>query len=130
MTKAASINNLFNNIGNRTKIISAMQRIKYIPVSYYSQAIKELFKSNSNFFTLLVYKDMNEKYVFRGLYEICEKQPKIANKLFGPNCGLHNININNINYYYNYSFTKGDFVRYKFIDEKNKQFNDDTIIIF
>ena len=79
---------------------------------------------------MLVYKDENQRYVFRGLYEIIEKEPKIANKLFVPNNGQNNLNINNINYFYNYSFTKGDFVRYKFKDEKSKSFNEDTIIIF
>ena len=64
------------------------------------------------------------------LLEIIEKEPKIANKLFVPNNGQNNLNINNINYFYNYSFTKGDFVRYKFKDEKSKSFNEDTIIIF
>ena len=70
MKKAASINNLLNNLGNKKKIISAMQRIKFIPVSYYSKAIKELVKSKNNIFVLLVYKDENQRYVFRGLYEI------------------------------------------------------------
>ena len=130
MKKAASINNLLNNLGNKKKIISAMQRIKFIPVSYYSKAIKELVKSKNNIFVLLVYKDENQRYVFRGLYEIFKKEPRIANKLFAPNYGQNIININNISNFYNFSFSKGDFVRYKFINEKNKKFNEDTIIIF
>ena len=129
LKKAASINNLINNFGNKKKIINAMQRIKFIPVSYYSKAIKELVKSKNNIFVILVFKDENQKYVFRGLYEIYEKEPKIAIKLFAPNYGQNSININNINYFYNYSFSKGDFIRYKFIDEKNKSFNEDTVII-
>ena len=129
LKRAASINNLINNSGNKKKIINAMQRIKFIPVSYYSKAIKELIKSQNNFFVLSVFKDENQKYVFRGLYEINEKDPKIAIKLFAPNYGQNNININNINYFYNYSLSKGDFIRYKFIDEKNKNFNEDTVII-
>ena len=129
LKRAASINNLINNSGNKKKIINAMQRIKFIPVSYYSKAIKELIKSQNNFFVLSVFKDENQKYVFRGLYEINEKDPKIAIKLFASNYGQNNININNINYFYNYSLSKGDFIRYKFIDEKNKNFNEDTVII-
>ena len=129
MKKAASINNLINNTGNKKKIISAMQRIKFIPVSYYSKAIKEMIKSRKNIFIILVYKDENQKYVFRGLYEIYEKDSKIANKLFAPNYGQNIINVNNINYFYNYSISTGDFIRYKFIDEKNKKFNEDTVII-
>ena len=130
LKKAASINNLMNNDGNRKKIINAMQRIKFIPVSNYSRAIKELFKSNNNNFVILVYIDQNQRFIFRGLYETYEKSPKIANKLFAPNYGQNNININNINYFFNYSFDRGDFVRYKFNNEKNKKFNEDTIIIF
>ena len=130
LKKAASINNLINNLGNKKKIISAMQRIKFIPVSYYSKTIKEMIKSKNNIFVLLVYKDQNQRYVFRGLYEILEKDPRIAIKLFAPNYGQNIINVNNINYFYNYSFSRGDFIRYKFIDEKNKKFNEDTIIIF
>ena len=130
LKKASSINNLINNVGNKKKIINAMQRIKFIPVSYYSKTIKEMIKSKNNIFVLLVYKDQNQRYVFRGLYEIFEKDPKIAYKLFAPNNGQNIINVNNINYFYNYSLSRGDFIRYKFIEEKNKQFNEDTIIIF
>ena len=130
LKKAASINNLINNLGNKKKIVNAMQRIKFIPVSNYPKAIKELFKSKNNNFVILVYKDENQRFVFRGLYETFEKDPKIANKLFAPNSGQNNVNINNINYFYNYSFDRGDFIRYKFIDEKKKKFNEDTIIIF
>ena len=130
LKKASSINNLINSVGNKKKIINAMQRIKFIPVSYYSKTIKEMIKSKNNIFVLLVYKDQNQRYVFRGLYEIFEKDPKMAYKLFAPNNGQNIINVNNINYFYNYSLSRGDFIRYKFIEEKNKQFNEDTIIIF
>ena len=44
--KSASINNLMNNLNNKKKIISAMQRIKFTPVSYYSKAIKEMTQIN------------------------------------------------------------------------------------
>ena len=102
-----------------------MQRIKFIPVSYYSKVLKEMIKSKNNIFVFLVYKDENQRYVFRGLYEMCEKDPKNENKLFSPNNGQNNLNINNINYIYDYSFSRGDFIRYKFNDEKNKKFNED-----
>ena len=130
LKKAASINNLLSDVGNRKKIVSAMQRIKFIPVSFYSKAIKELFKSSNHTFALLVYKDQNQRYIFRGLYEVCQKDPKIANKLFAPNNGQNNININNINFFYNYSIDRGEFFRYKFNNDKNKKFNEDTIILF
>ena len=130
LKKAASINNLLSDVGNRKKIVSAMQRMKFIPVSFYSKAIKELFKSSNHTFALLVYKDQNQRYIFRGLYEVCQKDPKIANKLFAPNNGQNNININNINFFYNYSIDRGEFFRYKFNNDKNKKFNEDTIILF
>ena len=107
-----------------------MQRIKFSPVSYYSKAIKKLFKSNSLIFTLLVYKDENQRYVFRGLYEVCKKEPKVAIKIFAPNINENNIHINNIKFFYNYSFNRGDFIKYKFNNETKKKFNEDTIIIF
>ena len=130
MKKASSINNLINNKDNKNKIISAMQRIKFIPVNYFSKAIKQLIKSKNNIFILLVYKDENQRFVFRGLFEIFKKNQRFAYKLFAPTYRQNNIAINNINNVYNYSMSRGEFIRYKFIDEKNKKFNEDTIIIF
>ena len=127
--KSASINNLMNNLNNKKKIISAMQRIKFTPVSYYSKAIKEMTQINSNILVMLVYKDENQRFVFRGLYEANEKDPKNLYKVFAPNCEQGILNVNNINYFYNYSPNRG-FFRYKFSDEKNKVFNGDTILIF
>ena len=37
------------------KIICALQRIKFIPVSYYSKIIKEMTQINSNLLVILVY---------------------------------------------------------------------------
>ena len=88
---------MFGDVGNRKKLVSAMQRIKFISVSYYSKAIEELFINSKHTFSLLVYKDQNQRYVFRGLYEVCEKDPKINYKLFAPNYVQNNKSINNIN---------------------------------
>ena len=122
-------NEIKNNLNNKKKIISAMQRIKFTPVSYYSKAIKEMTQINSNILVMLVYKDENQRFVFRGLYEANEKDPKNLYKVFAPNCEQGILNVNNINYFYNYSPNRG-FFRYKFSDEKNKVFNGDTILIF
>jgi len=119
---------LLGDVGNRKKLVRCIQRIKFISVSYYSKVIKELFINSKHTFALLVYKDQNQRYVFRGLYEFCEKDPKIAYKLFAPNNRKNNIKINNINFFYNYSINRGEFFRYKF--NKNKKFNEDTIILF
>ena len=127
--KSASINNLMNNLNNKKKIISAMQRIKFTPVSYYSKAIKEMTQINSNILVILVYKDEKQRFVFRGLYEVNEKDPQNAYKIFAPNCEQNIINVNNINCFYNYTPNRG-FFRFKFIDEKNKNFNEDTVLIF
>ena len=128
--KAASINNLINNLDNKKKIICAMQRIKFIPVSYYSKAIKEMTQINSNLLVILVYLDENQKFVFRGLYEVNKNDPQYAKIIFGPGCELNILNVNNINNFFNYSLSRGDFFRYKLIDEKNKKFNEDIIIVF
>ena len=115
---------------NKKKIICAMQRIKFIPVSYYSKAIKEMTQINNNLLVILVYKDENQRFVFRALYEVNVKEPQYAKKIFGPNCELNVLNINNVNNFYNYSLSSGELFRYKIIDEKNKKFNDDIVIIF
>ena len=128
--KSASINNLINNLDNKKKIICAMQRIKFIPVSYYSKAIKEMTQINNNLLVILVYKDENQRFVFRALYEVNVNEPQYAKKIFGPNCELNVLNINNVNNFYNYSLSSGELFRYKIIDEKNKKFNDDIVIIF
>ena len=75
-----------------------------------------MVKNIKNIFVILVFKDENQKYAFRGLYKIYEKDPKIAYKLLSTNYGKNYININNVNYFYNYSLSKGEFIRYKFID--------------
>jgi len=128
--KSASINSLINNLDNKKKIICAMQRIKFIPVSYYSKAIKEMTQINNNLLVILVYKDENQRFVFRALYEVNVNEPQYAKKIFGPNCELNVLNINNVNNFYNYSLSSGELFRYKIIDEKNKKFNDDIVIIF
>ena len=128
--KALSINNLMNNLDNKKKIICAMQRIRFIPVSYYSKAIKEMTQINGNLLVILVYKDENQRFVFRGLYEVNEKDPQFAKKIFGQNCELNVLNINNINNFYNYSLSRGDFIKYKLLDEKIKKFNDDIVLVF
>jgi hypothetical protein len=128
--KSASINSLINNLDNKKKIICAMQRIKFIPVSYYSKAIKEMTQINNNLLVILVYKDENQRFVFRALYEVNVNEPQYAKKIFGPNCELNVLNINNVNNFYNYSLSSGELFRYKIIDEKNKKFNDDIVVIF
>ena len=128
--KAASINNLINNLDNKKKIICALQRIKFIPVSYYSKIIKEMTQINSNLLIILVYKGENQKFVFRGLYEVDENEPQKAKIIFAPNCELGVINVDNVNNFFNYSISRGEFIRYKFIGEINKKFNEDTILVF
>ena len=77
-----------------------------------------------------VYKDENQRFVFRGLYEVNEKDPQFAKKIFGQNCELNVLNINNMNNFYNYSLSRGDFIKYKLLDEKIKKFNDDIVLVF
>ena len=128
--KSASINNLINNLDNKKKIICAMQRIKFIPISNYSKVIKEMTQINNNLLVIYVYKDENQRYVFRGLYQVSKNEPQLAKKIFGPNNEQNILNVNNINNYFNYSLTRGDFLKYKFYDEKNKKFNEDIVMIF
>ena len=129
LKKSASNNNLHKQI-NKHKIILAMQRIKFMPLSNYSKALNELYKSKKNLFVLLVYKDTKERYVFRGLYEVNTKDKQTAHKLFAPDFGQAILNINNINYFYNYQSNMREFVRIKFNNEENKKFNADTIIVY
>ena len=128
--KALSKNNLMNNLDNKKKIICAMQRIKFHPVSYYSKAIKEMTQINGNLLFILVYKDENQRFAFRGLYKVNENEPQCANLIFGPNCESNILNVNNVNNFYNYSLNRGDFFRYKINDEKYRKFNDDIVIVF
>ena len=129
LKKSASNNNLHKQI-NKHKIMLAMQRIKFMPLSNYSKALNELYKSKKNLFVLLVYKDTKERYVFRGLYEVNTKDKQTAHKLFAPDFGQAVININNINYFYNYQSNMREFVRIKYNNEDNKKFNADTVIVY
>ena len=36
----------------------------------------------------------------------------------------------NVNNFFNYSINRGEFIRYKFIGEIKKKFNEDTILVF
>ena len=128
--KSASINNLMNNLDNKKKIICAIQRIKFIPVSNYSKVIKEMTQINGNLLVILVYKDENQRFIFRGLYQVNEKEPQYAKMIFAPNCEQIILNVNNVNNFYNFSLSKGDFIKYKFFDEKLKKFNEDIVVVF
>ena len=75
---------------------------------------------NSNLLIILVYKGENQKFVFRGLYEVDENEPQKAKIIFAPNCELGVINVDNVNNFFNYSISRGEFIRYKFIGEIKK----------
>ena len=128
--KSVSINNLINNLDNKKKIICAIQRIKFNPVSNYSKVIKEMTQINGNLLVILVFKDENQRFVFRGLYQVNENEPQYAKKIFAPKCEQSLLNVNNVNNFYNYSLCKGDFIKYKFVNEKLKKFNEDIVIVF
>ena len=117
-----------NNLDNKKKIICAIQRIKFIPVSNYSKVIKEMTQINGNLLVILVYKDENQRFIFRGLYQVNEKEPQYAKMIFAPNCEQIILNVNNVNNFYNFSLSKGDFIKYKFFDEKLKKFNEDITL--
>ena len=85
---------------------------------------------NGNLLVILVYKDENQRFVFRGLYQVNENDPQNAKKIFAPNCDKSILNVNNIYNFYNYSLYKGDFIKYKFFNEKLKKFNEDIVIVF
>ena len=51
-------------------------------------------------------------------------------KLFLHHCELGVINVDNVNNFFNYSISRGEFIRYKFIGEIKKKFNEDTILVF
>ena len=129
LKKSASINNFHNIINNKRRIMCAMQRIKFIPASNYSKALNELFKSKNSTFMVLVYKDKNQRFIFRGLFEIRGKDHKIAYKIFGINNGNKCLNINCVNSIFSYQSSSGQFMKYIFSDNKNKKFNSETNII-
>ena len=122
--------NLMNNLDNKKKIICAIQRIKFIPVSNYSKVIKEMTQINGNLLVILVYKDENQRFIFRGLYQVNEKEPQYAKMIFAPNCEQIILNVNNVNNFYNFSLSKGDFIKCIFFEEKLKKFNEDIVVVF
>ena len=85
---------------------------------------------NGNLLVILVFKDENQRFVFRGLYQVNENEPQYAKKIFAPKCEQSLLNVNNVNNFYNYSLCKGDFIKYKFVNEKLKKFNEDIVIVF
>ena len=106
----------------------ALQHIKFLPNEKYSKALNELYKSKKNLFIILVYTDSTHRYIFRGIYEINSTDQKTANKLFAPGYSQNTININSLNYFFNYQSNNGEFVKTKFSNENEKRFGSDTII--
>ena len=118
-------------ISNKNKIISALKKINFFSNENYSKALLALNNSTSSLFTILVFYDNNtNKFSFRGLYEINNKDSNVsANKIFSSSFCQSKIDINDINHFYTYDVKK-EFVKFNFQNNENKKFNYNTILIF
>jgi len=118
-------------ISNKNKIISSLKKMNFFSNENYSKALLALNNSTSSLFTILVFYDSNtNKFSFRGLYEINNKDSNVsANKIFSSSFCQSKININEINHFYTYDVKK-EFVKFNFQNNENKKFNYNTILIF
>ena len=114
---------------NKNMIFSAMQRLKFSPISIYCKALNELNKSKKNLFCLSVYNDKNNCFAFKGLYEINNKDHTIAERIYSLGYIPSKININEIKLFYNFDPKKGEFYKYRFNPTEKKQFNSNIIIM-
>lgn len=117
-------------IFNKHKIIRALQHIKFEPTRNYTEALNELYKSKKNLFVILVNIDSNNKFIFKGLYEVNATENKTATKLFGTGIGDNNIHFNNLNGFFNYQNKNPEFIKTNFKDDKEKKFNSDTVLVY
>ncbi len=122
-------------ISNRNKIINAMQKINFSPISFYSKSLNELNKSKGNLFCILVSNDKiknnNKQYLFKGLYEINQNEGSVFGKsVFCITNAPKIIKINDYENFLNYDLNKGNFEKYKFLLKGNKTFNCSTIIVY
>ena len=120
----------YNKNFNKHKIMMALQRIKFSPMTNYSKVLNELYKSKKNLFVILVYTDSIKRYIFRGLYEVNSLDQKIANKLFAPGFGQNKLIATRLNNFLNYQPNNSEFIRIKFNNDCEKKFNADTIIVY
>jgi hypothetical protein len=117
------------DLSNKNMIFSAMQRLKFCPISIYCKALNELNKSKKNLFCLSVYIDKNNCFAFKGLYEINNKDHTIAEKLYSLGYVPSKINISEIKLFYNFDPKRGEFYKYRFNPTEKKQFNSNIIIM-
>ena len=117
------------SLSNKNMIFSAMQRLKFCPISIYCKALNELNKSKKSLFCLSVYNDKNNCFAFKGLYEINNKDHTIAEKIYSSGYIPSKININEIKLFYNFDPKRGEFYKYRFNPTEKKQFNSNIIII-
>ena len=102
--------------------------VYYCPQPYRNND-KILMKLDENIgkpFYMKIYNKLFEKKYINLDIEYAQ----YAKKIFAPNCEQSLLNINNVNNFYNYSLCKGDFIKYKFVNEKLKKFNEDIVIVF
>ena len=122
-------------ISNRNKIINAMQKINFVPLSFYSKSLNELNKSKGNLFCILVSNDKinnkNKQFLFKGLYEINQNEGNVFGKsVFSITNAPKIIKINDYENFLNYDLKKGNFEKYKFLLKGNKKFNCSTILVY
>ena len=117
------------SLSNKNMIFSAMQRLKFCPISIYCKALNELNKSKKSLFCLSVYNDKNNCFAFKGLYEVNNKDHTIAEKIYSSGYIPSKININEIKLFYNFDPKRGEFYKYRFNPTEKKQFNSNIIII-
>ena len=122
-------------ISNRNKVINAMQKINFLPLSFYSKSLNELNKCKGNLFCILVsnekIKNKNKQFLFKGLYEINQNEGNVNGKsVFCISNAPKIIKINDYENFLNYDLNKGNFEKYKFLLKGNKKFNCSTIIVY
>ncbi len=112
-----------------------MQKINFLPLSFYSKSLNELNKSKGNLFCILVSNDKinkkNKQFLFKGLYEINQNEGNVFGKsVFSITNAPKIIKINDYENFLNYDLNKGNFEKYKFLLKGNKTFNCSTIIVY
>lgn len=119
------------NSSNKPQIVASMQRLKFSPISTYSNALNALNKSKKDLFCILICNDIKTNhFIFRGLYEIHQNENggnTIGIKIFSNSFCSNKIYFKDIKNFYSFH-PQGQlfFAKYK---PENKHFDTNMVLM-
>ena len=119
------------NASNKPQIIASMQRLKFSPISSYSNALNALNKSKKDLFCILICNDIKTNhFIFRGLYEIHQNENgsnTIGIKIFSNSFCSNKVYFKDIKNFYSFH-PQGQFFFTKYKPE-NKHFDTNMVLM-